>query len=364
MHMLELAADLLPRLWAGERIAVVTVTRVSRSAPRGAGASMAVTGSGEVIGSISGGCFESDAVLLAVQALATGRGATARFGFTDAEAHAAGLACGGAIDVIAYPLASSDAFAVDALEAVLRDEPVAVGLVISEESTGSAGESGSLGRIVPVTVDGPRSSILTLSHQPRPRLVILGAGDYAAALCRAAAVGGFAVTVCDAWGLLVTPERFPDADELVIASPDAYLRESSARLDPRTAICVLTHDERQDVPALREALRMPVAFVGALGARRTFARRAQLLRAQGVADDELARLHSPLGLDLAAETPEETAISILAEIIAARRSGTGTPLRELSTPIHGSPAAAADEPSTGDGDSGSCSVTDSSRQEA
>ena len=145
MHMLELAADLLPRLRAGDRIAVVTVTRVSRSAPRGAGASMAVTGGGEVIGSISGGCVESDAVLLAVQALATGRGATARFGFTDAEAHAAGLACGGAIDVIAYPLASSDAFAVDALEAVLRDEPVAVGLVISEESTGSAGESGSLG---------------------------------------------------------------------------------------------------------------------------------------------------------------------------------------------------------------------------
>ncbi|HEX5728395.1 XdhC family protein [Microbacterium sp.] len=357
--MLELAADLLPRLRAGERIAVVTVTRVSRSAPRGAGASMAVTEGGEVIGSISGGCVESDAVLLAVQALATGRGATARFGFSDADAHAAGLACGGAIDVIAYSLSLSDAFAVDALEAVLRDEPVAVGLVISAEPLDGAGGSASLGRLVPVTVDGLQGGILTLSHQPRPRLVVLGAGDYAAALCRAAAVGGFAVTVCDAWGLLVTPERFPDADDLVIAPPDAYLREVSTRLDPRTAICVLTHDERQDVPALREALRLPVAFVGALGARRTVARRAQLLREQGVTDDELARLHSPLGLDLGAETPEETAISILAEIVAARRSGTGAPLRDLATPIHSTLPPAAHAP-----ESGSCSVADSNRQEA
>jgi xanthine dehydrogenase accessory factor len=334
--MLELAADLLPRLRAGERIAVVTVTRVSRSAPRGAGASMAVTAAGEVIGSISGGCVEEDAVMLGLRALSTGAGQIAAFGFSDADAHAAGLACGGAIDVVAYPLTTQDAVAVDALEAVLRDEAVAVGLVVAE------GSDAPVGRVVPISAAAPDDRILTLSYAPRPRLVILGAGDYAAALCRVAAVSGFAVTVCDGWGLLVTPERFPDADLLVMRPPHEYLRDQADTLDPRAAICVLTHDERSDVPALREALRLPVAFVGALGARRTVARRAQLLREQGVSDQELARLHSPLGLDLGAETPEETALSILAEIVAARRAGSGAPLRELETPIHGAPPDGTD----------------------
>ena len=327
--MLELAADLLLRLRAGERIAVVTVTRVSRSAPRGAGASMAVTAAGEVIGSISGGCVEEDAVMLGLRALASGSGQTAGFGFSDADAHAAGLACGGAIDVVVYPLTVEDAVAVDALEAVLRDEAVAVGLVVAE------GSAAPLGRVVPISADAPEDSILTLSYAPRPRLVILGAGDYAAALCRVAAVSGFAVTVCDGWGLLVTTERFPDADLLVTQPPHEFLRARAATLDPRTAICVLTHDERSDVPALREALRLPVAFVGALGARRTVARRAQLLRAQGVSDEELARLHSPLGLDLGAETPEETALSILAEVVAVRHGRQGGRLSASTAPrIH------------------------------
>lgn len=165
--MLELAPDLLPRLRAGERIAVVTVTGVSRSAPRGTGASMAVTGTGEVIGSISGGCVEEDAVMLALRALSTDTGLTAHFGFSDADAHAAGLACGGAIDVVAYPLTIDDATAVDALDAVLRDEAVAVGLVVSD-----AGPEVT-GRIVPLTIEAQDAGILTLSYAPRPRLVIL-----------------------------------------------------------------------------------------------------------------------------------------------------------------------------------------------
>ncbi|SFR89244.1 xanthine dehydrogenase accessory factor [Microbacterium sp. cf046] len=335
--MLELAADLLPRLRAGEQVAVVTVTRVARSAPRGAGASMAVTATGEVIGSISGGCVEEDAVMLALRALAGHEGLRASFGFSDADAHAAGLACGGAIDVVAYPVSVDDVLAVEALEAALRDEVVAVGLVVEHR-----GGTAPLGRIVPIAIDGQGLGILTLTHTPRPRLVILGAGDYAAALCRVASVSGFAVTVCDGWGLLVTAERFPDADTLVTRLPHEFLRDEAARLDPRTSICVLTHDERHDVPALREALRLPVAFVGALGARTTVARRARLLREQGVSDAQLARLHSPLGLDLGAQSPEETAISILAEIIATHRAGSGAPLRELSTPIHGGDSRPAD----------------------
>ena len=318
--MLELAADLLPRLRAGERIAVVTVTRVSRSAPRGAGASMAVTAAGEVIGSISGGCVEEDAVMLALRAISTGSGLTASFGFSDDDAHAAGLACGGAIDVVAHPLSIDDVVAIDALEAVLRDEAVAVGLVIA---AGSSTHGAPVGRVVPIAVDGPDDSILTLSYAPRPRLVILGAGDYAAALCRVAAASGFAVTVCDGWGLLVTPERFADADLLVTQPPHEYLRADADPLTraPRSA-CSRTTSAQTCPPSARRCA-CPSRSSGALGARRTVARRAQLLRAQGVTDEELARLHSPLGLDLGAETPQESAISILAEIIAARRARLG-----------------------------------------
>jgi xanthine dehydrogenase accessory factor len=363
--MLELAADLLPRLRARERLAVVTVTRVSRSAPRGVGASMAVTATGEVIGSISGGCVEEDAVMLALQALSDGAGRTASFGFSDADAHAAGLACGGAIDVVAYPLSIDDAVAVEALDAVLRDEAVAVGLVIAGSADGAGDQLKSVGRILLISADGPDDSILTLSYAPRPRLVILGAGDYAAALSKAAAVARFAVTVCDGWGMLVTPERFPDAEQLIVRPPDEYLRENAAHLDPRTAICVLTHDERQDVPALREALRLPVAFVGAVGARGTVARRAGLLRAQGVTEEQLARLHSPLGLDLGAETPQETAISILAEIISARRAGSGAALRDVATPIHATAHRAdAVASATEAGAAQSCSPTQSSGRRA
>lgn len=332
--MLELARDLLPRLRAGERLAVVTVTGVSHSAPRGTGASMAVTASGQVIGSISGGCVEGDAVMLALRALQSQSGLAARFGFSDTQAHAAGLACGGAVDVIAYPISLDDELVQDALEAALRDEPVAIGLVTGDHA-GQAGQTSRVGRVVAASTDDPGARTIILTHAPRPRLIVLGAGDYAAALCRLASASGFAVTVCDAWGLLVTRERFPDAAELVAALPHEFLRAEAERLDPRTAICVLTHDERLDVPALREALRMPVAFVGALGARRTVARRADLLRADGVSDAELARLHSPLGLDLGAVTPEETAISILAEIIAAKRAGSGAPLHQLTSAIHG-----------------------------
>lgn len=343
--MLELAADLLPRLRAGERLAVITVTAVARSAPRAAGSSMAVTASGEVIGSISGGCVEEDAVMLGLRALSADSGLRGRFGFGDEAAHAAGLACGGVIDVVAYPLSARDTVAVDALAAVLRDEPAAVELVVSE-----AGPA-PLGRVVAISPGASEDGILTLSHAPRPRLVILGAGDHAAALCRVAAAAGFAVTVCDGWGLLVTPERFPDADRLVVAMPHEYLRAAAAEFDPRTAICVLTHDERTDVPALAEALRLPVAFVGAMGARATVGRRETLLRQEGLGEAELARLHSPLGLDLRGETPEETAVSILAEIIAARRAGSGRPLREVASPIHGGGPDRDDRP----GPAASCS---------
>ncbi|WES63720.1 XdhC family protein [Microbacter sp. GSS18] len=364
--MLELARDLLPLVRAGTPVATVIVTHVARSAPRGAGAAMAVTSDAAVIGSISGGCVESDAVSLALRAIATGGGHTARFGFTDADAHAAGLACGGQVDVLARALDAGDPLVMRALEDAAADRPAVLALVATGPRAGAALDPAALragmdapGRAdldralalresiaLPAAHDG--ADVLVISHAPRPRLIILGAGEHAAALCRVGAAAGFAVTVCDAWDALVTRERFPEADRLVVGMPHEHLATlADDELDARTAVCVLTHDERLDIPALRQALSMPVGFVGAMGARRTVAHRSELLRSAGVDDVDLARLHSPLGLDLAGSSPDETALSVLAEIVSSRHGGTGLPLRERTGPLHrrdGAPATADEDP--------------------
>ena len=305
--MLELAADLVPLLDAGVPVAAVTVTAVVRSAPRGVGATLAVTRDARVIGSISGGCVENDAVMLGLDALRTGTIRRARFGFGEDDAIApiaAGLACGGAVDVVAYRV---DAAHRPALEAARDRREATLHLDLGTEQP------------------------LVLHRPAPPRLIILGAGERAAALCRLGAAAGFAITVCDDWALLVTRDRFPDATELVVGAPHEVL-ETLPSPDARTAVCVLTHDERLDVPAIRAALRLPVGFVGAMGARATVARRAALLRAAGVTDAELSRLHSPLGLDLGGRSPEETALSVIAEIVASRNEADARPLREAAGP--------------------------------
>ena len=349
--MLELARDLLPLLRSGVPLSAVTVTRVARSAPRGPGATMAVTADGRVIGSISGGCVEGDAVLLAHHARLTGRPQTARLGFSDDAAHAAGLACGGSVDVVAYPVPPEDRDRViDSLEAAMAGRGVTIGVVLSGASAGQAMDERMLhlavssGALAPaigardsLVLPGARAGhdILAISSAPRPLLILLGAGEHAAALCRVATAAGFAVEVCDVWPTLVTRERFPDAVRLVAELPQDHLAGLGPEtLDARTAICVLTHDERVDVPSLQAALALPVGFVGAMGARATVARRAALLRERGVPEDDLARVHSPLGLDLGGSTPEETAVSVLAEIVAARHGGTGAALRDRSGPLH------------------------------
>ncbi|MDT0116776.1 XdhC/CoxI family protein [Microbacterium sp. PRF11] len=322
--MLELAADLLPLLDAGTPVAAVTVTRVVRSAPRGVGATLAVTRGARVIGSISGGCVESDAVMLGLDALRTGSVRRARFGFTDdgtVTPIAAGLACGGAVDVVAYRV---DEAARPALEAARAGRATTLRLDLDGEA-------------------------LVLRRAAAARLIILGAGEHAAALCRVGAAAGFAVTVCDEWALLATRERFPEARDVVVATPHEHLA-SLTDLDERTAVCVLTHDQRLDVPALRVALRSPAGFVGAMGARATVARRAALLRTAGVTDAELSRLHSPLGLDLGGASPEETALSVIAEIVASRNDADARPLRERGgVRLH---ASAGPWPS----EAGSCAV--------
>ncbi|MFC8459337.1 XdhC family protein, partial [Streptomyces sp. NPDC057242] len=189
---------------------------------------------------------------------------------------------------------------------------------------------------VEIGEDGSRCgqplTLLVESSVPAPRMIVFGAIDFAAALVRVGKFLGYHVTVCDARPVFATPARFPEADEIVVEWPHRYLE--STGVDGRTVLCVLTHDAKFDVPLLRVALRLPVAYVGAMGSRRTHLDRNERLREVGVTELELARLRSPIGLDLGARTPEETALSIGAEIVADRRGGTGTSLTGAHTPIH------------------------------
>ncbi|MDH6554015.1 XdhC family protein [Streptomyces sp. SAI-041] len=380
--MLDLAEDLHRWMEEGRTFAVATVVAVGGSAPRGPGAALAVDSEGAVIGSVSGGCVEGAVYDLCVQALEHGETVVERFGYSDEDAFAVGLTCGGIIDVMVTPVgtqAPGIPVLRSALAAVVRDEPAALARVVRgpadllgtallvrpSEAVGepsgpsrvssyegglgghteldrtAAGQARAMldaGRTgtVELSADGSRCpgglTLLVESSVPPPRLIVFGATDFAAAVVRVGKFLGYHVTVCDARPVFATTSRFPEADDVVVDWPHRYLRGTAT--DARTVLCVLTHDTKFDVPLLEAALRMPAAFVGALGSRRTHADRERRLREVGLTEGELARLRSPIGLDLGARTPEETALSIAAEIIATRRGGTGAPLTGTGRPIH------------------------------
>ncbi|MET7900653.1 XdhC/CoxI family protein [Streptomyces sp. NPDC005355] len=368
--MLDIAEEL--NRWAeeGRDFAVATVVAVGGSAPRSPGAALAVDSEGTAVGSVSGGCVEGAVYDLCLQALRDGQTVLERFGYSDEDAFAVGLTCGGVIDILITPVGADapgrTVFAA-ALSAAARGEPAAVArvargpaellgralLVRSDRSyEGGLGGHAELDRTAAAEaramVDTGRTGTVDLSEDgshcpggitlivessvPPPRLIVFGAIDFAAALVRAGTFLGYHVTVCDARPVFATRARFPEADDIVVDWPHRYLRRTAT--DSRTVLCVLTHDAKFDVPLLEAALRMPVAFVGAMGSRRTHEDRNRRLREAGVSERELARLRSPIGLDLGARTPEETALSIAAEIVAARRGGTGVPLTGSGTPIH------------------------------
>ncbi|GEK01599.1 XdhC family protein [Streptomyces sp. 1-11] len=368
--MLDLAEELDRWTAEGREFAVATVVAVAGSAPRGPGAALAVDRAGTVIGSVSGGCVEGAVYDLCRQALETGESVLERFGYSDEDAFAVGLTCGGTIDVLITPVSAAaparPALA-SALATAARGEPAALARVVRgpvellgrallvrpdgtregglgghrELDRSAAAEAGALleaGRTgtVEIAEDGSHCpgglTLLVESNVPPPRMIVFGAVDFAAALVRAGKFLGHHVTVCDARPVFATRARFPEADEVVVDWPHRYLRRT--RTDARTVLCVLTHDAKFDVPLLKAALALPVAFVGALGSRRTHEDRERRLREEGVSPRELARLRSPIGLDLGARTPEETALSIVAEIVAVRRGGTGLPLTGTDTPIH------------------------------
>ncbi|MGI5151523.1 XdhC family protein [Plantactinospora sp. CA-294935] len=372
--MLDIAEQL--NLWhgAGRAFAVATVVGVSGSAPRGPGAALAVDVDGEAVGSISGGCVEGAVYELCQEVLSTGRPASKRFGYSDADAFAVGLTCGGLIDVFVQQVPPGASAGMDAALAYLRcGTSVALVRCI-------AGPDGLLGATVAVTTDTNHGSferpelqraallharamldtgrtgqvVLALdgrpcdpgvqnaatffveSYVPAPRMIVFGAIDFAGAVARAGKFLGYDVTVCDARPVFTTERRFPDADRVVVDWPHRYLNAEAAagRLDPRTVLCVLTHDEKFDVPLLERALRTPLAYVGAMGSRRTHLERLKRLREIGLTELEINKLRSPIGLDLGARTPEETAIAIVAEIVACRRGGGCLPLSDHDGPIH------------------------------
>jgi xanthine dehydrogenase accessory factor len=299
--------ELLPALrrWLehGEDVALATVVATRRSAPRPVGSVLGVSASGELAGSVSAGCVENEVYAEAREVLAGGAARQRTYGITDEQAFGVGLPCGGEIDVY---VARADA-------GLLRSVVEEIGL----------------GRVVTVE---PSGDGLALASRPAPRLVVVGAIDTAEALCRGAKSLGWTAIVVDPRERWATVERVPSADEIVVEWPE----EALARLAPDegTAVVVLAHEDRIDLPALRLSLASDAFFVGAIGSRRTQAHRREALLELGVAEDAVDRIHGPVGLDVGAESPPETAVAILAEILAVRSGREGGPLRKRADRIH------------------------------
>ncbi|GAA4379075.1 XdhC family protein [Nocardioides caricicola] len=384
--------DVLPELmqwWrAGETVGVGTVVATFQSAPRPAGASMLVGPGGTAVGSVSGGCVEGAVYDLAESVVESGVPVLERYGVSDDDAFAVGLTCGGILDVYVekvdretFPELGEIADDIEAgrpvalatviehpdpswlgRRLVVRPEPIVPH--VSAASTGVSATK-TLGTIGSARADdavhddalgllasgsnatltygpdgerrGEGMRVFVWAFAPKPRMLVFGAIDFAAAVARVGSFLGYHVTVCDARPVFATTSRFPEADEVVVDWPHRYLaaEAEAGRVDGRTVITVLTHDPKFDVPLLEVALRLPeVAYVGAMGSRRTHDDRLARLREAGVDDKEIERLSSPIGLDLGARTPEETAISIAAEIIAGRWGGTGERLGTLPGRIH------------------------------
>ncbi|MEV5438334.1 XdhC/CoxI family protein [Streptomyces sp. NPDC052682] len=361
--------EILPVLgrWYAARVpfGLATVVDVSRSAPRDPGAAMAVGPDEEVVGSVSGGCVEGAVFELAREVVASGQARLETFGYSDEDAFAAGLTCGGEITVLVRAVtpeldpsfgavAASVAAAEPVTLATVTGGPAARGAALAVWPDRVTGTLGNRGLDAAVTADargelalgatglrhyGPRGQrredavgVFLQSFAPPPRMLVFGAIDYAAAVARAGDFLGYRVTVCDARPVFATPRRFPEGVEVVVEWPHRYLRETGT--DDRTVICVLTHDPKFDVPLLQEALRRPAAYIGAMGSRRTHDDRMKRLREAGLGEDELARLRSPVGLDLGARTPEEVAVSVAAEIVALRWGGSGAPLTVTRGAVH------------------------------
>jgi len=309
--------------WAGrgERIAIAMLVERRGSAPRDPGAVFALSETGAIAGSVTGGCIEPALVAEAEAVLAGGAPRVLTYGIPDDAAFEIGLACGGTVALVVTEL--DPALLAPVVAAVAADRPIALAVEVRGEHVGRQTllelEDVRTARFLPAGENGlvetGDGTAFVLSFASRPRLYVLGAIDHAVALVRVGQLLGYRVTVCDARGAFVTTERFPAADELVVDWPDRFLR--STPIDERTAICVLTHDVKFDVPALLAALDSPALYIGAMGSRTTTAEREERLRAEGVTEADLARIHAPIGLAIGARSPEEVAVAIGAQLVEA-----------------------------------------------
>lgn len=400
--------DLIPSLgdWLparmGQRLAVATVVAASGSVPRPVGTSMLVAESGAVLGSLSGGCVEGAVVALALESMDDGGTRCETFGYSDADAFAAGLTCGGGLDIHIEPFGPVETDGGQPLQALRRlassaaagpaavirrlDAPGRGLVIVTDPATfsvaGSAEISRLIGRDLPASgtpdlqaaaaqleplLRGGRTGLVRLappdgcrtpssadargrrrelaeapvtlfveSRLAPPRMLVFGANDFSEALLPAAKLLGYSVTLVDARPAFASQVRF-SAAEVVTDWPHRYLaaEAEAGRLDPRTVLCVLTHDPKFDIPLLEAALALDVAYVGAMGSRRSHLRRVEDLLDAGVQPELIAQLHSPIGLDIGAVTPAEVAVSVTAEVIAARNALASLgPLRDTSGPIH------------------------------
>ncbi len=357
--MLELADRLLPLVAAGVPIAVATAIDVLGSSPHPAGTSMALTLDGGPLGAVSGGCVE-DAALRACRALLADGGARVhRFGFGDDSAAAAGLACGGELDVLVHRIEGEDV--AEQLRLAVEGRPAAIALVTAGPQalvgrTVTAASAGALAQEVPglspsllvaaltgrteggasgpveVACAGWTLRLFVDVAAPARRLLIGGATDSAAALATAAAALGYRVTVCDPRAAFALPSRFPAAQQVLTGRVHEVI--AAAALTSRDAVCLVSHDEDLDPLALAAALESAAGYVGALGSRSTAARRRERLRALGVPESRIARLRMPIGLDVGARTPAELAVAVVAEVLAVRSATGGAPLGVGEGPIH------------------------------
>ena len=338
--------ELLPIIdrWRSEdkTVALATVVRIYGSAPLPLGAKMAVSSAGEMAGSVSGGCVEGAVVQEALACLAAGQPKLLTYGIADELAQSVGLACGGTIEVFVTPLAP-DASPYHAFEQAVRGGRLAAlattlngaapgaALYLRPDGAGvgtlgdprldaavTARASESFTTLQPtrlaVMIDADAAELFIDVQPPPPRLWIVGAVHIATALVTFAKALGFRTIVIDPRAAFATPARFGHADELIARWPQEVL--TAANLDAAACVVVLTHDAKIDNPALVAALRSPARYIGALGARKTHARRLAALKALGVDDAQLARIHAPIGLDIGARRPEEIALAIMAEIVA------------------------------------------------
>jgi xanthine dehydrogenase accessory factor len=336
----------------GDRIALATVIDVQRSAPRPPGAKMAINDRGDIAGSVSGGCVEGAVAEIADGILKGDPPQLLHFGIADSDAWDVGLPCGGEIDVWVQ------AYEPGRFEEIARTGGRAAEVTVLEGASPGAkllvladgARTGSLGspelddeaarvadELLWAETSERRDGLFVDVIGPPPRLLVFGAVDIAASLCGLARAAGWRSYVIDPRARFATAERFPDAEQVIAAWPEEAVAQLGG-VDPATSIVVLTHDPKLDDAALLLSLASPARFIGAMGSRRAQAKRRERLVAAGVSDEDIERISAPVGLDLGAISREETALSILAEIVAARHGRDGGRLAESTGRIHEVPA--------------------------